>query len=113
VTRALRYGFYTDPHECCVIAHIVIATWKAGVAREQIRKVKSDFFALTTKIPEIEKVHWGESLATEDGEQRVAVVMLAKNLEAIDAYHALPDHVPFAEMVVSMTSSLTGGSYQL
>jgi hypothetical protein len=96
-----------------VIAHIVVATWKPGVTLEQIRKVKNDFLALTSRIPQIEKVHWGESLATDEGEPGVAVVMLAGDQGAIDAYHSLPEHVPFAETVISMTSSLNGRSYQL
>jgi hypothetical protein len=96
-----------------VIAHIVVATWRPGVTQEQVRKVKSDFLALTSRIPQIERVHWGESLATDDGEPGVAVVMLATDQEAIDAYHSLPEHVPFAEMVASLTSSLNGRSYRL
>jgi hypothetical protein len=96
-----------------VIAHVVVATWKPGVTQEQIRKVKSDFLALTSRIPRIEKVHWGESLATDEGEPGVAVLMLATDQEAIDAYHSLPEHLAFAEKVVSMTSSLNGRSYQL
>ena len=108
-----RYDFSPLPHGWGVIAHIVIATWKPGTTPEQIQKVRRDFFALTAKVPEIEKVYWGASLAGDEGDPGVGVVMIAQNVGAIDAYHALPDHVPFAEMVVSLTSSLSGGSYQL
>lgn len=95
-----------------MIAHVVIATWKSGVTSEQIRRVKTDLLALTARIPDIARVDWWESLSSEVGELGVAVVIHAKNDEAIDAYHALPEHVPFAEMVTSVVSSLTGGSYR-
>lgn len=81
--------------------HVVLFSFKAGTAAEDIQKVEAAFRALPTKIPEIAAFEWGTNVSPEGKAQGFThcFFLTFKDAKARDAYLPHPEHKAFGKVL--------------
>ncbi len=75
-----------------MIKHVVLMTWKDGVAQHQIEAVTAGFRALGENVDEIVSYSFGEDAGIYTGNADYALVAEFKNEADFKAYVAHPSH---------------------
>lgn len=85
-----------------MIVHIALFKWKKGVTKERIEKALDDVRALKTKCKGVIDIMCGENFSKWSEGYTHAVVVLAKDREALQGYRDHPLHKVVAKEIESM-----------
>lgn len=83
------------------LRHVVSFKFKDGVKPDEIKKVVDALAALKTKIPQVDKLEWGQNISPEKHDRGHTHVFLLtfKSEKDRDDYLVHPDHQAFGAMV--------------
>lgn len=83
------------------ICHVVSFKFKDTATKEDIRKVEDAFHALKAKVPQVEKLMWGQNCSPEKLNKGFTHcwVLTFKSEKDRDAYLVHPDHKEFGKLV--------------
>ena len=85
----------TDHHTI----HTAIYRWKPNAPIAEIESALDDLQHITEDIPDIQLFSWGRNTSKYSEGFSHAIVIVAKNSEAIDAYRQHSIHQPVAKLL--------------
>ena len=95
-----------------MIIHIALFKWKNTVRKDEIDKALKDVAKLKTKIPGIIDIKYGKNFSKHSKGLTHAVVVTAKNRNALQAYREHPDHIIVAEKINKMEENGIGVDFE-
>ncbi len=89
-----------------MVTHVVIFTWVAGTAAEQVERLREALDALAAAFADVATIRHGADLAFRDGNGDYALVATFLDRAGWDAYQADPRHKAFVrDFVIPIQSS--------
>ncbi|HEV3157276.1 MAG TPA: Dabb family protein [Candidatus Baltobacteraceae bacterium] len=85
-----------------MITHIALFTWKDGTTPNDIVEALQEVKSLRHKVEGLLAIHCGENFSKWNEGFTHAVVVLAENQDALDAYREHPDHEAVAAKIEAM-----------
>ena len=95
-----------------MITHIALFKWKNSVKKDEIDKALADVANLKTKISGIIDIRCGENFSKHSKGFTHAVVVTAKNRNALQTYREHPDHRTVAEKIDKMEEDGIGVDFE-
>jgi len=83
------------------LRHVVSIKFKEGTKPEEIKKVIDAFAALKTKIPQVDKLEWGQNISPEKHDRGHTHVfqLTFRSEKDRDEYLVHPDHKAFGALL--------------
>ncbi len=85
-----------------MIAHIAIFKWKQNISESEIEQVFMGLRKLKSKVNGLIDIFCGENFSKWNEGYTHAVVVLAKNRKALEAYRKHSDHEDIAARIENM-----------
>jgi hypothetical protein len=85
-----------------MLVHVAIFRWKAGTPADAVTSALADVRALEQKIPGVQAIYCGENFSKWAEGYTHAVVVVAQDQQALDAYRKHPDHEAVAAKIEAM-----------
>lgn len=95
-----------------MIIHIALFEWKPEVSKNAVEHALEDVRTLKTKVDGLIDVLCGENFSKWSGGYTHAVVVLAKNRQALEAYRKHPDHEDVATRIEKMEVKSIGIDFE-
>jgi len=95
-----------------MIVHIALFKWKDNVQKSEIDQALTDVLALKNKVDDLIDIYCGENFSKWSEGFTHAVVVLAKNNIALDAYRKHPDHEDVATRIEDMEVKSIGIDFE-
>jgi hypothetical protein len=95
-----------------MIVHIALFSWKPEVDPEAIQKAFDDVKALKDAVPGLIDIRCGKNFSRWAEGYTHAVIVLAQNKDALEAYRVHPDHAEVAQRIEAMESKSLGVDFE-
>jgi hypothetical protein len=92
--------------------HFAIYQWKDGTPPERVMAALTAVKTLERVIDGIEAIYVGENTAVEGRGYTHAIVLVARDLEAVQAYRDHPDHQAYVAEVNDMKLDAIGIGFE-
>jgi hypothetical protein len=89
-----------------MIRHIVVAKFQEGTPQQEITEIVAALRALPSRIPEIRHYQVGLDVLHSARSYDFALVSAFDDLAALEHYGAHPDHVPVAQRLRAISTSM-------
>lgn len=91
-----------------MIIHVALFKWKPGVRAKAVQQAMSDVRALKYKVDGIVDIRCGKNFSPWNEGFTHALVVLAQNKAALEAYRNHPDHKVIAKNIEAMDGGSIG-----
>lgn len=91
-----------------MIVHMAIFKWKKDITEEEIHNILNQLRGLKDKVQGLMEIHCGKNISKWANDYTHAVLVLAKNQEALDSYRNHPDHQKIARKIEEMEEDSIG-----
>ncbi len=95
-----------------MIVHIAVFKWRSNVKKSDVDKILLNVSNLKTKIPGIIDIRCGENFSKHSKGFTHAVVVTAKNNNALQAYREHPEHKIVADKIEKMEEDGMGVDFK-
>lgn len=95
-----------------MIVHIALYKWKPGTTNKEVRQAMDEIRLLKTKVPGLIDIHCGENFSKWNEGYTTAIVVLARDRTALDAYRKHPDHERAAKRIDAMDGGSIGIDFE-
>jgi len=95
-----------------MIVHIAIFKWKETISKKEIKQATADIRELKFKVNGLVDVLCGENFSRWNEGFTHAVVVIAKDRNALEAYRKHPDHKDVASRIEQMETKSIGIDFE-
>jgi len=91
-----------------MLVHIAIYKWKPGTTEAKVLQAFEEIKLLKRKVPGLHSIYCGKNFSKFSEGFTHAIVVLAENQQALDAYRKHPGHEKAAKIIEEMEESGIG-----
>jgi len=96
-----------------MVIHIALFKWRKDASQDTIERAMADVRVLKDKIDGIIEIYCGNNFSPWSGGFTHAVIVQAKDKEALDDYRKHPDHVDVAQRIEKMEEKSLGVDFEV
>lgn len=91
-----------------MILHVALFAWKPEISKDEVDQILKSVCELKSKIDGIVEIYAGDNFSKWNDGFTHAVVVLAKNIEALESYREYPEHKIIAAKIDNMEAKSIG-----